>query len=307
MCGCVCIRSSFPAPPWRVGFRGHLTQFRNSLPALEVSEEDQPSVTTNTRQLATPLIRSASPPHPADHGGCAHSGVRTGFTAIVGTQHIVQANPGVLSFSSLRKMMSKQGREAAHIYSTWSPLPAAGGSPSNRLSHWLALQTGHSLEDGAACICAVAEMGRLTSRPCSHTCNVEASPCVPLSGSSAFTSKVRARLPHSALKRESLHRVSQGPVTLERSEDLRNIAGEGETPPEGGVPTAEGCLFSLTRRLIGLHIPYRQRQRAGAAPAPACAACVTVERPSSLSRSTSVTTVAPAHLLGPGVPRDSAS
>lgn len=55
---------SFPAPPRGVGFRGHLTQFGNSLPALEVSKEDNPSVPANTRQLTAKLIRSASPsPH----------------------------------------------------------------------------------------------------------------------------------------------------------------------------------------------------------------------------------------------------
>lgn len=57
------IRSTFPAPPYRVGFGGHLTQFGNSLRAPGVSEEDNPSV-ANARQLAAKLITSASPsPH----------------------------------------------------------------------------------------------------------------------------------------------------------------------------------------------------------------------------------------------------
>lgn len=68
----------FLAPPWRVGFRGHVTQFGNSLPTSEDSEEDKPSVTASTRQLAAQLMRPAAP------SACSwaltrglHSGVRT--------------------------------------------------------------------------------------------------------------------------------------------------------------------------------------------------------------------------------------
>lgn len=96
------IRSAFPAPPYRVGFRGHLTQFGNSLRAPGVSEEDNPSV-ANARQLAAKLIRSASPsPHSRLTTGAPLRFEDGSSTASAGTGRVVRANPRNLS-SPLRK------------------------------------------------------------------------------------------------------------------------------------------------------------------------------------------------------------